>query len=59
MYEFHADKDRYFDMQYRVTREYILPFLQQALPGKKWTRVLEIGSYARLGARLWLRKNHT
>ena len=43
MYEFHADKDRYFDMQYRVTREYILPFLQQALPGKKWTRVLEIG----------------
>lgn len=43
MYEFHADKDRYFDMQYRVTREYILPFLQQALPGKKWNRVLEIG----------------
>jgi len=43
MYEFHSDKDRYFDMQYRVTREHILPFLQQYAPGKKWKRVLEIG----------------
>lgn len=43
MYEFHSDKDRYFDMQYRVTREHILPFLQQHAPGKKWNRVLEIG----------------
>ncbi len=43
MYEFHADKDRYFDMQYRVTKEHILPMLQASAPGKKWGRVLEIG----------------
>ncbi|MBP8086301.1 MAG: class I SAM-dependent methyltransferase [Saprospiraceae bacterium] len=43
MYEFHKDKDRYFDMQYRVTKDYILPMLQQHAPGKKWSRVLEIG----------------
>ena len=43
MYEFHSDKDRYFDMQYRVTREHILPFLRQYATGKKWNGVLEIG----------------
>lgn len=44
MYEFHKDKDRYFDIQYRVTKDYIIPFLEEHLPGKKWNRVLEIGS---------------
>ena len=43
MYEFHADKDRYFDIQYRVTKEYIIPFLEEHVPGKTWHRVLEIG----------------
>ena len=43
MYEFHSDKDRYFDMQYRVTKEHILPMLQEYVPGKEWKRVLEIG----------------
>ncbi|HZV68164.1 MAG TPA: methyltransferase domain-containing protein [Saprospiraceae bacterium] len=43
MYEFHSDKDRYFDIQYRVTKEYILPFIEKNVPGKKWNRVLEIG----------------
>jgi 2-polyprenyl-3-methyl-5-hydroxy-6-metoxy-1,4-benzoquinol methylase len=43
MYEFHMDKDRYFEMQYRVTKEYILPLLHQYAPHKKWNRVLEIG----------------
>lgn len=43
MYEFHKDKERYFDMQYRVTKEYMLPFIREHAPGKKWNRVLEIG----------------
>jgi len=43
MYEFHIDKERYFDIQYRVTKDYILPFIKEHAPGKKWTRVLEIG----------------
>ena len=43
MYEFHSDKERYFDIQYRVTKDYILPFIKEHAPGKKWDRVLEIG----------------
>ncbi len=43
MYEFHSDKGRYFDIQYRVTKDYILPFISKNTPGKKWNRVLEIG----------------
>src|SRR6187399_1353634 len=43
MYEFHTDKARYFDIQYRVAKEYILPFIRQQVPQKKFDRVLEIG----------------
>jgi SAM-dependent methyltransferase len=43
MYEFHSDKDWYFDVQYRTAREFILPFIQQHAPGRKFSRVLEIG----------------
>ncbi|HJW31659.1 MAG TPA: methyltransferase domain-containing protein, partial [Saprospiraceae bacterium] len=43
MYEFHSDKDRYFDMQYRVAKEFILPFIRQHVPVKPFNRVLEIG----------------
>ncbi|MEO6131399.1 MAG: methyltransferase domain-containing protein [Saprospiraceae bacterium] len=43
MYEFHRDKERYFDIQYRVTKDYILPYIKSIVPGKKWNRVLEIG----------------
>ena len=43
MYEFHTDKERYFDIQYRVTKEHIIPFLEKNAPGKSWGRVLEIG----------------
>lgn len=40
MYNFHSDKNRYFDIQYWVTKNYIIPFLNSDLNGKK---VLEIG----------------
>ncbi|MCC7298946.1 MAG: class I SAM-dependent methyltransferase [Bacteroidia bacterium] len=43
MYEFHGDKQRYFDMTYAVTKEYILPFLQQHIDLNKPIDVLEIG----------------
>ncbi len=43
MYEFHQDKERYFDIQYRVAKNYIIPFIRQNATGKKWGRVLEIG----------------
>lgn len=43
MYEFHSDKARYFDMQYHVTKEYIIPFIRTHAPDIQLTRVLEIG----------------
>lgn len=43
MYEFHGDKKRYFDMTYRVTRDHIIPFIEQSIPLRSDTRVLEIG----------------
>ena len=43
MYEFHGDKKRYFDMTYRVTKEHIIPFLEQTMEIKPSMRVLEIG----------------
>jgi SAM-dependent methyltransferase len=43
MYEFHRDKARYFDYQYRTARDYIIPFVEQAHPVQPGMRVLEIG----------------
>jgi SAM-dependent methyltransferase len=43
MYEFHKDKKRYFDYQYRTARDYILPFVQGYFPSRKKLRVLEVG----------------
>lgn len=43
MYDFHKDKPRYFDMQYRVTKEFIIPFIKNAVPDITFKRVLEIG----------------
>lgn len=41
MYAFHKDKERYFDMQHKVTTEYVIPFLLPHL--KNNFRILEIG----------------
>lgn len=43
MYEFHGDKKRYFEMQRRVTQEYIIPFLEETEPFPQKMKVLEIG----------------
>ena len=43
MYAFHQDKDRYFDIQYRVTKDFIIPFIREKFPDKQFGRVLEIG----------------
>lgn len=40
MYNFHTDKKKYFDIQYWVTNNYIIPFIGENIEGKK---VLEIG----------------
>jgi len=43
MFEFHKDKQRYFDMQYTNSKEYILPFIEQFVDHQKKLDVLEIG----------------
>ncbi len=43
MFEFHTDKARYFNMQYKVTKEYVIPFLEDNIDLNQPMNVLEIG----------------
>lgn len=43
MFEYHKDKQRYFDMQYLTARDFIIPFIEQKRPLKNQDRVLEVG----------------
>jgi SAM-dependent methyltransferase len=43
MFEFHADRKKYFEIQKLNTEKYVLPFIEQQLTIKPGMRVLEIG----------------
>lgn len=43
MYEFHADRKRYFDIQVMNAEKYVIPFIEEKFPVKPGMRVLEIG----------------
>lgn len=43
MFEFHADKERYFNMQADNARNYVVPFVEVHTPILPGSRVLEIG----------------
>ena len=43
MFDFHKDKQRYFNMQYTNSKEYILPFIKKHISHDKKLDVLEIG----------------
>lgn len=43
MFEFHADRKRYFDIQVQNTERYVLPFIEKVFSIKPGMRVLEIG----------------
>lgn len=43
MFEFHADRKRYFDIQVLNTEKYVIPFIEEKFPVKAGMRVLEIG----------------
>jgi len=43
MFDFHKDKKRYFDYQYRTSRDYIVPFIARHMDLEQPLRVLEIG----------------
>jgi SAM-dependent methyltransferase len=44
MFEFHADRKRYFDIQIWNAEKYVLPFIEEKYPIKVGMRVLEIGA---------------
>lgn len=43
MRNFHKNKERYFDIQYKTSIEYIVPFVEDFLPPYKPLLILEIG----------------
>ena len=43
MFEFHADRKRYFDIQVLNAEKYVIPFIEEKFPVKQGMRVLEIG----------------
>lgn len=43
MFDFHKDRQRYFDMQHTNAKEYILPFIEGQISHDKKLDVLEIG----------------
>jgi len=43
MFEFHADRKKYFDIQQLNSKKYVLPFIEANFPITKGIRVLEIG----------------
>jgi len=43
VFEFHADRKRYFDIQVLNAEKYVIPFIEEKFPVKAGMRVLEIG----------------
>ena len=43
MFEFHADRKRYFDIQVLNAEKYVIPFIEEKFPVRTGMRVLEIG----------------
>lgn len=43
MFEFHADRKRYFEMQIENTQSYVIPFIEEKIKLTPGMRVLEIG----------------
>ena len=44
MFEFHANRERYFEIQVLNARDYVIPFIKERFEIKPGMRVLEIGS---------------
>lgn len=42
-FDFHYDRDKYFQLQYRNTTKSIIPFIEEIRPVKPGLRVLEVG----------------
>lgn len=58
MFDFHKDKARYFQMQYEVTKEYVIPFLRDEIDLNKPMNILEIGCAEAGVLKAFLEKGH-
>ena len=43
MYSFHKDKKKYFQWQYDVAKEWVIPFIEEVGDIQPEARILEIG----------------
>jgi len=43
MYAFHKDKKKYFQWQYEIARDWIIPFIEEVVPISSGAKILEIG----------------
>ncbi len=57
MFDYHADKERYFHMQYLTAKDFIIPFLESIRPFKNQDRILEIGCAEAGVLKAFLEKN--
>jgi 2-polyprenyl-3-methyl-5-hydroxy-6-metoxy-1,4-benzoquinol methylase len=58
MFEFHKDKKRYFDWQYFISRDYIVPFVEDQLNLDAKLRVMEIGCAEAGVLKAFIEKGH-
>lgn len=59
MFDFHSDTDGYFQMQYRISEEYIIPFIQEVYEIPAHARVMEFGCGAAGVLSAFLNIGHT
>lgn len=43
MYDFHTNKEIYFNIQYKTSKDYIIPFIEKISPVQQEYKILEIG----------------
>lgn len=58
MFEFHKDKERYFAIQYQISKDYIIPFIAPFCDLNKELNILEIGCAEAGVLKAFLEKGH-
>lgn len=58
MFEFHKDKERYFNIQYQISKEHIIPFIAPFMDLENELKVLEIGCAEAGVLKAFLEKGH-
>lgn len=58
MFDFHKDKERYFNTQTTVTEDYIIPFIEDFIDLNKQIHVLEIGCAEAGVLKAFTKRNH-